>query len=153
MKGDWPSIVLGGIAASCGIYVRVRLWGDMPEELGFTIYAMIFLGLLIVLMNIRGMMKERNTMKMKNERLPVECPACDSKTGLRFTNESGGLRLTCIACKEVDEDLDPNKIFSCLIALVQYSSDNDGMDHETLAGIVLEKLGVPEFEEEADAAE
>jgi hypothetical protein len=142
-------IILGGIAAVCGTYLWIRLGSEMPEGLEFPVYSMIFLGLLIMSMNIRWMMKERSTMK--NAHLPVNCPSCDSKKGLRFTND-GGLRLTCIDCKEVDEDIDPNKIFDVFIAVVQYSCDNESLD-ETLTDIILSKLGVPEFEEEEEEEE
>ena len=152
MKGDWPSIVLGGIAAGCGIYVRVRLWGDMPEELGFTIYAMIFIGLLIVLMNVREMIKKKegDIMKKDNCHLPTKCPLCESKKGLQFSVENGVLRLICIDCEDVDETLDQDKIFDCFITIVQYSSDNEGLDHERMSDIIYNKFDLPELDEEEE---
>ena len=149
MKGEWTSIVLGGVAAGCGIYVRVRLWGDMPEELGFTIYSMIFLGLLIMLMNIREMIKEKgDIMPIEKDSFPIKCSLCESAKGLRIVNEGGILRLVCIDCEDLDEKLDANAIFDCFMGIVKYSADNQGLDHDTLTDIIHEKFDLPVYEEE-----
>lgn len=154
MKGHIIQIVLGAIAAACGIYVRVSLWDEMPEDLGTTIYFMICFGLLIVLLNVRWMINNRKGVVMpkpENVIIPILCPSCQSKKGLRLVPEGETLRVICKDCEQVDEDLDPNAIFDTLMAIMQYSSDNEGLTHEQLTDLVYEKFNLPEFEDDDEA--
>jgi hypothetical protein len=82
--------------------------------------------------------------------LPIKCPLCGNRKGLRLTNDNDELRLICISCEELDETIEMGQVVDCLTGLIQYSADNDGISHDVLTDIVHEKFDLPEDEDAAE---
>lgn len=146
---DW--IATGCLLAAVVFPLLPKSWIPWDATLVKIIYlgTAAIMGLYIAVRSLRGWeRKEPMTgKKPPSTPFPVPCPLCGNRKGLRLTNDSG-LRLICISCEELDENIEMGQVVECLTGLVQYSSDNNGISHELLTDIVHEKFNLPEEEEE-----
>jgi hypothetical protein len=113
------------------------------------ICGLVLSGLVVTAIVIKEVLRELRRKHMTTTfKLHIPCPFCSGKKGVRVVNDDDEIRVVCISCEDLDNEVQLNQVLETVSAMTELAHDEQGLSEEQVQDLVAEKLDLPVEEDE-----